>query len=98
MIDEIDFDGSPFGRNRLDGDGKDQVDDLERGPKDLTFDSEMEEFTNGELNFCLIFLLGYFGFKVILFSQLDSIISSEKKDNVIHEFINNLLLKGTIVD
>lgn len=56
MIQEIDFDGAEFGDYGLNGDGENQVDDLKGRPEDLTLDSEMEQFTNSELDFLFVIL------------------------------------------
>lgn len=58
----------------------------------------MEQFTNCELNFPLVVFPGYFGFKIFFVSQFDGIISSEQKNDVLHELVNDLGLKGAKVN
>ena len=78
MIKEINLDCTQICYNGLNCDGKNQVDDLKRWPKDLTFNSEMEQFTDCELDFLSTFFFWNFGFEIVFFSELDGIISSEK--------------------
>jgi hypothetical protein len=84
VIEQIDFDGAELSDYGLYSDGEDQVDDFERGPEDFTLYSEMEEFTDCELNFLLIVFSRYFSLQVFLISQFYRIISSEQKNYVLH--------------
>jgi hypothetical protein len=62
VVKKIDFYDTRLSLNGLNCDGKDQVDDLKGRPEDLTFDSQMEEFTNSELDFFIVFFVVHFRF------------------------------------
>ena len=53
----------------------------------------MEQFTNCELDFFLVVLSRYFGFQVLLIGQFYGVISSEQKNDVLHELVDDLGLK-----
>lgn len=78
MIEQINFNGSIFGINRLNSDRKNQINNLKGGPKYITFNSEMKKLTNSKLDFWFIFLPGNFDFQIAFLFQFNGIVSSKK--------------------
>lgn len=99
VIHEVEFYGAiNFGYDRLNGYAQYEIDDFERSEEYVSFNSELKDLPDGELNLSVFLFIFDCDFQIIFRGQGFGVVSTKQENDFFFHFFNQSWRQTAIID